>query len=231
MRREGEHRAAVVTVLDDGGAGVAAGHGNRGGSGRRTEPQGRRLDRIDGVEEVGLHQHHLADGAFLDEATGMLHRREVAGPHAVLQHHLAGIRGGVHGPRVGRGLRQRLLAQHVLPGSERQQGVLAVQPVDGADVDDVHLRGRHQLRVTVADGGDPVLFREPPRSFRIARRHRGHRGSRTLRQARHPLRRYAARADDPPAQRMRDVGRVGEPQTQVQRGRRGRHLAHSTTSS
>ena len=77
-------------------------------------------------------------------------------------HKLAGLR-GIDG--------QRLLAQHVLAGFERQHGVLEVMAVRRGYVDDLHIRVGHQLviravRLGVAAGldlgkklGRPVLGR------------------------------------------------------------------------
>ena len=106
------------------------------------QPPGERRLGVDQpvLEVLRAHVPDLADPALLHELAGQRdrghpavgeadHRADAAGPGAL------GGRG--HGARLGDGVGERLLAQHVLARLERRDGDLGVGVTRGADVDEV----------------------------------------------------------------------------------------------
>ena len=106
-----------------------------------------------------------------------------------------------HAARVGQGQRQRLLAQHVLAGRGRSQGVLQVGFVRGADVDDVDGGVGEQSVNGVIGSADVVLARIGRATFRAVAHYRDDVAvALGANRADHPFRRDGAGADESPAE-------------------------------
>ena len=109
------------------------------------------------VEREGEHpadQAYDPDGALGHQPLHVARLRMVPHHHGFLQDHpIASSRFG-HAVHVGRGRRQRLLAQDVFAGVRRTDRPFGVQRVGHADVHDVHLRVRQQGFIAAVCAGN-----------------------------------------------------------------------------
>ena len=153
--------------------------------------------QVDGMEDAG------GDGRA-DPALGH------GGPHGPVgggvaqvvvgaHDHARVAAGGDHAPGVGHGERQRLLAQHVLAGSGRSQGLRAVQLVRGADVDGLDAGRRQQLVEARAAPRNAVLGSEACPALGIRAHHGVHLAAGSTDGAQHVLAGDGAGADQAPA--------------------------------
>ena len=87
--------------------------------------------------ELGVEHAHLADGPGGQPFPHLDHPRDEARPHRLHQEQLARARRGDHLLGLAGVEGERLFAQHRLARLQGEQGVLAVERVRTADVDDV----------------------------------------------------------------------------------------------
>ena len=128
---------------------------------------------LDGEARPALHVPHRPQ--LGDELAQAARQRVVAIVHG-LHHDQAGGRGGLRDLRRLAGVgRERLLAQHVLPGLDRPQRPRPVQRVRQRVVNGVDVRGGQHLLVGPVGGGYPVPQGEGVRADLVPGRHRGHR--------------------------------------------------------
>ena len=129
-------------------------------------PRQRRLGVGDPVLEVlRAHVADLADPALGDQLPGQRDRRHPAVGEADHGAYAVGARlvgGGGHRLRLGDGVGQRLLAQHVLAGLEGRDGDLGVGVAGRADVDEVDVVAGDDLRASPSSSR-PSPGGRPPR--------------------------------------------------------------------
>jgi hypothetical protein len=136
------------------------------------------------LEVLGADLSDLAHEPLGDQLLGVGERRGAAVGEAAEGADAAGGgvgRGGGHLLGLGHGVRQRLLAQHVLAGGECGEGDLVVGVARGADVDDVDLGVLDEVLPAGGAGGEPVLLRGVgDRGLGAARDGVQHRGGRQV---------------------------------------------------
>mmetsp|Transcript_8324 Transcript_8324/g.15121 ORF Transcript_8324/g.15121 Transcript_8324/m.15121 type:complete len:301 (-) Transcript_8324:64-966(-) len=215
---KGQHRGALVWVVDHSpcARGAVARRGDSSG-GLRSKEERSKLHSVADLRKVRLDHAHLADNAQLDRSAGVLHGREVAGPHSFDECNSLGLRGRVELSSIGCGHGQRLLAKHMLPGPDCHQGLLLVKRRDGSDIHDINTGVRDQGFVVRGHllhamlGGELRCFRRIPRGAGLEN------GPRHFLEALAPIRGNGPAAQDSPAQLVRHILGLGQAQADVQR--------------